>query len=401
MGAVFGVLSGVGPFLGMFSAVLINGIAAFFSGTRLQVSTPTAPMIAAFILLAEFANGLENGADFVRLVLVMSGVFLLLAAFIHLEKYVRLIPNIVISGFMTGIAAIVVVNELRGKISAGFAEFMNLELFVSLLTLLVAFLLPLVANFRRFNFLKFLPLNFLALVAVTIFLYVFGLNESLRMIEFEEVNLLGFMNENLAASWNLFATIDFQLILKAFPWALEMALIAFLDTLLTALIIEQKTKFKPSKAADLRAQSLSAVSVGLLGLIPGAQSTVPSVLLISEGAKTRLAAISVFGGAGLIMFFFADYFALVPSSVFSGFILKIAYDIADFLPFKLWIAKKGVVLRQIAFIGLIIGGIVFLNVNFAIFGAIAIFFSLKRFFGNEFLPDLQTHAQSEGFEDEG
>src|SRR5688500_5978114 len=63
--------------------------------------------------------------------------------------------------------------------------------------------------------------------------------------------------------------------------------------------------------------------------IPGAQATIRSVLLIKEGAQTRLAGVLIGVFALLSILLFNDYLALVPAAVFVGVLLKAGLDVFD------------------------------------------------------------------------
>ena len=92
LGAAFGIMSGRGAFAGMIAAAVIPIITGLFGGTRLSVSGPTGPMTAVSSLVVAFAY--ESFQDkilaeqFITLVFIMLGVFLILASILRLGKYI-------------------------------------------------------------------------------------------------------------------------------------------------------------------------------------------------------------------------------------------------------------------------------------------------------------------------
>src|SRR3990170_5391880 len=111
LGAAFGAMSGRGAFAGMIGAAVIPIITSTFGGTRLQASGPTAPMTAVSALTVAFAY--DNFADktlaeqFITLVFILNAVFLLLVGITRLGKLISYVPNVVILGFMNGIAVLI------------------------------------------------------------------------------------------------------------------------------------------------------------------------------------------------------------------------------------------------------------------------------------------------------
>jgi sulfate permease, SulP family len=106
-------------------------------------------------------------------------------------------------------------------------------------------------------------------------------------------------------------------------------LLAYLDSLLTALIIDRMTREKSNLNKELIAQGFANGMSGLFQGIPGAQATIRSVLLIKEGAQTRLAGILIGVFALLSIVLFKDYLALVPAAIFVGVLLKAGLDVFD------------------------------------------------------------------------
>merc|ERR1711974_260073 len=123
----------------------------------------------------------------------------------------------------------------------------------------------------------------------------------------------------------------------------------YLDTLLTSLVVDQKVdeKFsksnrwpKTNKNQELVAQGAANAAVAFFGGLPGAQATIRSVLILNEGAMTRIAGISV----GLLVVF--EMFALqgligfIPQCVFSGILIKVGYDVFDWTPFFIYLQTQ-------------------------------------------------------------
>ena len=127
-------------------------------------------------------------------------------------------------------------------------------------------------------------------------------------------------------------TINAQILWLAFPFALNLAALCYIDTLLTSLIVDKMRGSKTRQNKELIAQGISAGAVSLVGGVPGAQSTVPSVLAIKEGASMRLAGICAGIFVIIELLLLAEWMNFIPQAVFAGVLMKVGYDVFDFKP---------------------------------------------------------------------
>ena len=337
LGAAFGAMSGRGAFAGMIGAAVIPIITSTFGGTRLQASGPTAPMTAVSALTVAFAY--DNFADktlaeqFITLVFILNAVFLLLVGITRLGKLISYVPNVVILGFMNGIAVliwkdqIVKVFAMNGKpiMEGGIA--LNILLGVATFGLIYGIVWGLKKLSVRKQIRSLISGVLWSIIVMTGLSLALGL--SVERIELG--NTIGSLQEFGAMVANYFPSDIFQLnyITMAIPLALQLTLLAYLDSLLTALIIDRMTREKSNLNKELLAQGLANGMSAIFQGIPGAQATIRSVLLIKEGAQTRLAGVLIGVFALLSILLFKDYLSLVPAAVFVGVLLKAGLDVCD------------------------------------------------------------------------
>src|SRR5262249_12107010 len=110
----FGVASGLGPAAGLYGAIALGIIAALLGGTPVQISGPTGPMTLVVTSLVA-AHTLPSGAVDLRSlvgVLVLAGLVQVGLGMARLGAYIRYVPYPVISGFMTGIGVIIILQQL-------------------------------------------------------------------------------------------------------------------------------------------------------------------------------------------------------------------------------------------------------------------------------------------------
>ncbi|MEX2235449.1 MAG: SulP family inorganic anion transporter, partial [Cyclobacteriaceae bacterium] len=338
LGAAFGAMSGRGAFAGMIGAAVIPIITSIFGGTRLQASGPTAPMTAVSALTIAFAyDQFPDKAlaeQFITMVFIMNAVLLIIAGLVRLGKLISFVPNVVILGFMNGIAVLIWKDQftkvfgLEGNsvMQGGIA----LNLFLAIVTFALIFgIVWIVRVLKVGSTLRSLISGVLwSIIVVTIFSVAFGLQVEKVQLG-TTIGSLGAFLDLVAAYFPSAAVLTTEIVLMALPFALQLTLLAYLDSLLTALVIDRMTGEKSKLNKELVAQGLANGISGLFQGLPGAQATIRSVLLIKEGAQTRLAGVLIGVFALLSIVLFKDYLTLVPAAVFVGVLVKVGLDVAD------------------------------------------------------------------------
>lgn len=429
LGAAFGILSGRGAFAGMLSAALIATIASLFGGTRIQCSGPTGPMTAVTAVLVLFAfnqNGLEGLAissnHFVNFSILLGGLFMVLFGIFRLGRFINFIPNVVISGFMSGIAVIIWIDQFKKLFGVNGTKSLEGDLWQNVLlaftTTILVFVLP--SFFKKImpKIASYISAVFVTIILMTILSHFLNLNVELVKLTESIKSFSDFTNLFKA---NVPIGITWDVVKLAWPFALQLAVLGYLDTLMTSLVIDKMTKEKTKSNKELMAQGFANSFMGVLGGIPGAQATIRSVLLVKEKATMRLAGILVGVFALIEMVLFQDKINLIPQAVFSGILIKVGYDVFDWLPirlyFKEFFSKTTHIFHKFfsrhddeaIFVTntelLIILGTasltVFWDLNYAVFIFTILFYVYNKvLFKNNPIRDLNPITETEAFKDE-
>jgi len=422
LGAALGILSGRGAFAGMLSAGIIAAIVSCFGGTRVQCSGPTAPMSAVSAVVVAFAAeryaGVASG-QFVNLVVLLCGALLLAMALLRLGRFIAVVPNVVISGFMSGIALLIWIDQAdlllgwRGRQILGGPLWQNLLL--ALGTLACIFLLAPLMRRLVGHRARFLPSTLLAIVLMSLLSHGLQLPIEYIALSGRLGSLDGFwqmVGRQWPADWSL-ATLA-----TAFPFALQLAFLCYLDTLLTSLVIDKISGEPTRRDKELLAQGLANGAVSLVGGIPGAQATIRSVLMLKEGATLRLSGVLVGLFVLVEMVLFQDWITLIPKAVFVGVLFKVGYDVFDFKPLRLYckgVARHRAALlkhffsrhddenifvtnRELLMIVGTIGVTVFWDLNAAVAGFTLLFYLHNKLLNRHNpMRDLRPELEMDGF----
>ncbi len=347
LGAALGILSGRGAFAGMISAGIIALVTSILGGTRVQCSGPTAPMSAVSAVLIAYAFDKANFGEiamapnhFINLVFIMTGILLILFGVLRLGKYISLVPKVVVSGFMSGIALQIWFDQVSMLTGINGKTVLRGEMVPNILVALGTVFLVFFLGYFIKRFMgaasRFLPATLLAILIMTALSLSLGLSIETTDLHEGITGLAGFVQ---FAKAQVPENIGWKPIVTALPFALQLALLCYLDTLLTSLVVDRMSGERTLQNKELVAQGAANSLVAFVGGIPGAQATIRSVLMLKENATLRFSGIAVGLFVIVELVLFRDFINLIPKAVFVGVLIKVGYDVFDFAPIRLYLKE--------------------------------------------------------------
>ncbi|MEA3466491.1 MAG: SulP family inorganic anion transporter, partial [Thermodesulfobacteriota bacterium] len=402
-------------------------ITSLLGGTRIQCSGPTAPMsaVSAVVVAYAFEHTVTdvigvNANQFVNSVFLLSAILLLIMAIFRMGRFIAFVPNVVISGFMSGIALLIWISQVQSIFGLGGHHALTgaiwQNVFIATTTVILIFTLgPLMRRIIG-PLAHYLPPTLLAIVAVTCL--TLGMDLDIERIQLS--GSLGSWHDATALFHNQIPTsFSLDLLFKAFPFALQLALLCYLDTLLTSLVVDRMGGETTRQNRELAAQGIANSAIAFIGGIPGAQATIRSVLMLKEKASLRLAGIMVGIFVLLEIILFQDLLNQIPKAVFVGVLIKVGYDVFDFKPLQIYLAEFMhqrhdllhnffsrhddeaifVTNRELLMIAGTASITVFINLNVAV-AAFTLFFYLhnKILFHHNPMRDLTPTEETEAFD---
>ncbi len=332
----FGVQSGMGAIAGLYGAIALGILAAIFGGTKTQISGPTGPMVvvSAAVIAGEIAiyGSLEAAFGTIIATFVLAGIFQILMGVSGIGKYIRYMPYPVVSGFMSGIGLIIIALQIFPffglKSPSDVVEILtslgnivghvNIQAaLLALATIAIIYLFPRVT--------KKVPSALVALVGLTIISVLFEMN----------VPIIGDIPKGFPdIHIDTLLTMDWHHPMNMVVPALTLAALASIDSLLTSVVADNKTKTKHNSNKELIGQGFGNVVAGLIGGLPGAGATVRTVVNIDSGGRTQLSGI-IHGVTLLIILLGAGAYAkLIPIPVLAGILITVGIGIVDYKGLK-------------------------------------------------------------------
>ncbi len=324
----FGVSSGLGPVAGLYGAIAIGIVAAVFGGTPVQISGPTGPMtlvVAGIVATNTLPSGAVNLPGVVAIV-VLAGLLQIALGLFRIGAYIRYVPYPVISGFMTGIGVIIILQQLFPMLGAEPPSSEPLSILrqlhllggnikwaavaLSALTIATAFILP--------RFTKAVPASLVALVALTALAVLLGL----------EVSVIGKIPSGLPSL--VMPSLDFQRLPLLMSAAIQLAFLGAIDSLLTSLVADNLTRTQHDSNRELVGQGLGNIAAGLIGGIPGAGATMRTVLNVEAGGRSRLSGVIHGLFLAAVLLGLSSLVQYVPHAVLAGLLVAVGIGIIDY-----------------------------------------------------------------------
>jgi SulP family sulfate permease len=324
----FGVASGLGPAAGLYGAIAGGVVAALFGGTRVQITGPTGPMalVAAGIVAANTpASGTVNLPVVVGIFLLAGSLQVALGLF-RAGGYVRYVPYPVISGFMSGIGVIIILQQVFPIMGAeppasdpvsivrqlhrlgGHVHWGAVAL--SALTVATVFGLP--------RFTKAIPASLVALVVFTALAVWLSL----------DVPSIGEIPSGLPSL--VVPAFDAHHLSPAVTAALELAFVGAIDSLLTSLVADNLTHTRHDSDRELVGQGLGNVAAALIGGIPGAGATIRTVVNVKAGGRSRLSGVVHGLFLAAVLLGLSGFVRHVPRAVLGGLLVTVGVGIIDY-----------------------------------------------------------------------
>jgi SulP family sulfate permease len=322
----FGIASGVTPQAGLYTAVVAGFLISALGGSRTQIGGPT----GAFVVIIS-GIVLHFGVSGLAMVTLMAGVLLLLMGLTGLGAAVRFIPRMVVIGFTNGIAILIastqikdffglktgpVPSEFLPKIKLLAAHFDSLNwaaLGLGLGALAILLFLP--------RFTRKIPASIVALLVCTGVSILFHL----------PVETIGSKFGGIPRGLPPFAWPDFHAehFLPLIPSAFTVAILAALESMLSAVVADGMTGDRHNSNVELVAQGIANMVSPLFGGIPATGAIARTATNIRAGARSPVAGMVHAVTLLLILLVAAPLASYIPLATLAAVLFVVAYNMGE------------------------------------------------------------------------
>jgi SulP family sulfate permease len=322
----FGIASGTTPQAGIYTAIVGGLLVSLFGGSRIQIGGPT----GAFVVVVA-AIIAEHGISGLYMVTMMAGVILLLMAFTGLGTAVKFIPRPIVIGFTNGIAVLIVSTQIKDFLGLTMAEVPSefLERLRAYAAAIDTVDVPtvglasasLVLILLTPKIVRFVPGQIVALLSATAAAALFTLP-----VETIGSRFGGIPSGLPDVHMPLFRA---DLILPLLPSALTVAILAAVESLLSAVVGDSMSGDRHNSNAELVAQGLANVAVPLVGGIPVTGAIARTATNYKAGARTPVAGVVHALTLLLVVLVAAPLARYVPMATLAAVLFVVAYNMGE------------------------------------------------------------------------
>jgi SulP family sulfate permease len=336
------IASGVRPEQGLFTAVVAGFLISALGGSRVQVGGPT----GAFIVLV-YGIVQTHGYDGLAVATIMAGVLMVLMGFARLGNVIKFVPYPVVIGFTSGIAIIIAVSQIRDLLGLDMeevpAEFLEkITAYAGSLGSVNSWALAVGAG--TVVFLRYwprvnprIPAPLLALVLATAGAWALRLPVETIGDRFGAI-------PHMLPSPDL-PSVGYADVRALFPSAIAIALLASIESLLSAVVADGMIGGRHRSNMELVAQGVANVASPVFGGIPATGAIARTALNVRSGGRSPVAGMVHALTVLAILFALAPLAVLIPMAALAGVLFMVAYHMSEWRVFvKLFRSPKSDIL---------------------------------------------------------
>lgn len=329
------ISSGVGPEVGLITAIIAGFLISLLGGSRVQIGGPTAAFVVIICGIIQ-----QYGIDGLIIATLMAGVFLILFGLFKLGDVIKFIPFPITVGFTTGIAVTLFstqLNDFLGMniegISSEFlpkwgAYLQNISKIDLMATGVGVASIVISILWGKIN--KKIPGSLIALIITTAAVYFMqenGIAQSVQTIGSKYSDLKGSIPMPHLPS---FSGINITELIQP---ALTIAILAGIESLLSAVVADGMTGDKHDSNQELIAQGVANIGSALFGGLPATGAIARTATNIRNGGRTPVAGMVHAVVILVIMIVAMPLAKLIPMATLAGILIVVSWNMCEFKEF--------------------------------------------------------------------
>ena len=389
----FAIASGVSPEKGLYTAIVAGFFISLLGGSRVQIGGPT----GAFTVLV-YAVVQQHGLAGLAVASIMAGIILILLGVFKLGGLVKFIPYTIITGFTAGIAVTIAAGQIGdffgltpdfstpmmifgtayekmpGTFLAKIAVYIKSAGTVNWYAFAMAAVsLALIFVWPKIN--KKIPGSLIVIILATVVNLLVGKFTNGALSCDTIGSRYGEIPRSLPAP--SFPVVGIQTIIDLFPTSISIAVLAAIESLLSAVVADGMIGAKHDSDTELIAQGIANIASPIFGGIPATGAIARTATNIKNGGRTPVAGIIHAVTLLLIMLFLGKYAVYIPMAALSAVLVNVAWNMAGFPAIRALLKgqKSDVSVLAVTFI---ITVIIDLTVAIEVGLALAAFFFIKK-----------------------
>ena len=302
----FTFVAGVTPLSGLYAAFIVGLITALLGGRPGMISGATGALAVVMVALV-----MDHGVEYLFATVVLMGILQLIAGISKLGKFIRMVPQSVMLGFVNGLAIVIGISQLSqfktinsiGESVWISGDTLTYSIIFVALTMYIIWLLPKIT--------KILPSTLVAILFTTTVVLVLK-------IDIPSVGDLASVKGGLPEFSIPSVPFNIETLEVIFPYAFILASIGLIESLLTLNLVGEITNKRGGASQECIAQGLANTVTGFFGGMGGCAMIGQSMINVSSGGRTRIAGTVAALFLLIFILYASSYIEMIPIAALVG-----------------------------------------------------------------------------------
>ena len=300
----FSFIAGVTPTIGMLSTGLMMLVLSLTGNRTLMVSAPSSGVSLVVAPLAA-----SHGMQAVILATLFMGIIQVILGYFQINKWLELIPVGVVIGFMNALGILLFTSQLKNILGISMATY---------IVAIVSFLIIWMSN----RYIKIIPAPLISIIILTIFSWILK-------PDIKYVHDLSSIHIKLPYPSIPTEILNVNFFLTALLYGLMMAIVAIVQTTLTAGMMDEVTATTSDKNRESIGQGIANFVVGLFGGYGGSALLGQSRFNVTMGANSRVSTFVTGSFLLVSLFVFGEIIGHIPMAVLATVLITISLNTFD------------------------------------------------------------------------
>jgi len=325
----FSFIAGVSPIVGLYTAFILGLITAIIGGKPGMISGATGSVAVVIVGLVLAANakltalGMSGDElyihmlNYVLLATILAGAIQVAVGVLKFGKFIRLVPQPALYGFVNGLAIVIAMAQFKFFHGQG----MSMYIIVAV-TMLIMYFLP--------KFTKAVPSGLVAIVVLTLIVYFMKI-DTLTVGALADLSRFQGKLPHLIIPDTLFS---FDAIVMVFPYAVIMALVGLIESLLTLAVLDEMSGTRGSGNQECIALGCGNMASGFFGGMAGCAMIGQSIINFTSGGLGRLSSFTAAVGLIVLVISMTDVLNAIPVGVLVGIMFMVSIGTFEWSSFS-------------------------------------------------------------------
>lgn len=315
----FSVVAHVSPLIALYTTFIICLITALIGGRPGMISGA-----AGSVAIVVTALVVQHGVEYLFAAVVLMGIIQIVIGIFKLGKFIRLVPEAVIYGFLNGLAIVIVISQFSQFYTSGGELLQGFQLLIMgsfvILAMVIIYFLPKIT--------KAVPSSLVAIIVITFITIVFS-------VETKTVGDIASIAGGLPQFHIPMVPLNFETLKIIFPYSLIMALVGLIESLLSLNVVDEMTNTRGKPNQETIAQGIGNTICGLFGGMGGCAMIGQSIVNINSGGRMKLSGIVAAVTLLLIILFGSSLVEMIPMAALIGVMFMVAINTFEWASFRM------------------------------------------------------------------